>query len=52
MTCVKFIDYEGDINYGILVDGVVVCACCGGIFESDEIEILDKWTGDLKETIK
>lgn len=42
---VKFVDrYDEEriVDYGIEVgNGQVICACCGGIFEIEEIEILD-----------
>ena len=46
---VKFIDLNAPSEdqeelYGILIDDKVICACCGGIFAMDEIEILEKYT--------
>ena len=33
----------GSIGYGIAYNDEVICACCGGIFELDEIEILEEY---------
>lgn len=42
---VKFKDFEGEVHGGILVEdeGIVICGCCGGIFEVKEIEIVEKY---------
>ena len=42
---VKFWDGEGWCT-GIIIGGQIVCACCGGIFDSDEI-----WTDDREDGI-
>lgn len=52
---VKFKDFEGVVLGGILVEneGIVICGCCGGIFEIEEIEIVevyDYWV-DLSDDI-
>ena len=39
---VKFKDFEGNILGGIMIDNkFVICGCCGGVFEMEEIEILE-----------
>lgn len=39
---VKFKDPEGDILGGIMVDNkYIICGCCGGVFEVEEVEILE-----------
>ena len=41
-TQVKFYDPDGKQTlYGIGIDDKVICACCGGIFELSEIEIIE-----------
>ena len=44
-TQVKFceIGVEESIEYGIAYNDEVICACCGCIFELDEIEILEEY---------
>ena len=43
---VKFDDNEGNICYGILVDEKhIICACCGGVYEKEEVTILDTFSG-------
>lgn len=44
-TQVKFceIGAEESIEYGIAYNDEVICACCGGIFELDEVEILEEY---------
>lgn len=35
---VKFIDPDGEVLGGIMVDNkFVICGCCGGVFEVEEI---------------
>lgn len=36
-TQVKFIDPEDEICYGIAYKNEIICACCGGIFRTDEV---------------
>lgn len=52
-TQVKFLDDEEDIQYGIAFEDKIICACCGGIYELDEVEILTEldWA-DFRDTIK
>lgn len=41
---VKFMDEEGEIFGGILVDGeYIICGCCGGVIEWNEVTILEKY---------
>lgn len=35
-TQVKFYDGE-DWNYGIAYHEIIICGCCGGIFEIDDV---------------
>ena len=53
MKQIKFRD-DGVILGGILIDdNTIICGCCGGTFERDEVEILeiyDTWV-DLSSTI-
>ena len=56
---VKFVDPEGDICEGFveLEDNTpvrIICGCCGGIFEPQEIKILKIYKGwvSLKEFIR
>lgn len=38
---VKFKDVDGKIYGGILIDDeYVICGCCGGVLEKDEVKIL------------
>jgi hypothetical protein len=38
---VKFKDVDGKIYGGVLIDDeYVICGCCGGVFEKDEVKIL------------
>ena len=51
---VKFIDNEGETHGGIFneQEGYIICGCCGGIFEKDEVKIADVYYWiDLDETI-
>lgn len=34
-------DGEEEILYGIAYKDEVICACCGGVFEIEEVTILD-----------
>ena len=47
MKQVKFIDKNEETNnvYGgiLMDDGNVICACCGGVFEADDIEIIEEY---------
>ena len=47
MKQVKFIDKNEETNnvYGgiLMDDGDVICACCGGVFEADDIEIIEEY---------
>ena len=53
MKQIKF-RYDGVILGGILIDNnIIICGCCGNIFEKDAVEILeiyDTWV-DLSPTI-
>ena len=41
---VKFKDEEGNILGGILVDNkYIICGCCGGVLEVEEVEILERY---------
>lgn len=43
-TQVKFIDSETEeIHYGIGYDNLIICGCCGGTFEVDEIGIIKRY---------
>ena len=35
-----------DVLYGIAFEGKIICACCGSIFLSDEVSIIEEypWT--------
>ena len=55
---IKFIDKEAEgqeVFGGILLDdGRVICACCGGVFEPDEVEIIEvyeDWVNFSEEII-
>lgn len=38
---VKFMDNEGNIFGGIVVDDeFLICGCCGGVLEKNEVKIL------------
>lgn len=37
-------DGEKEILYGIAYQDKVICACCGGVFEIEEVTILDDFT--------
>ena len=39
---VRFVDFENEIHYGIAYHNEIICACCGSIFEIDEVEILQQ----------
>ena len=50
----KCIDTNGDEMCGILIDHkYFICACCGGVFEVDEITDLEIWSTwvDFTDTI-
>ena len=42
---VKFKDFEGTICGGILIEDeeIIICGCCGGILEVEEVEIVEKY---------
>lgn len=41
---VKFKDPDGEILGGILVnDEFIICGCCGGVFEMEEVTILHRY---------
>ena len=45
-TQVKFCEIgteEESIEYGIAYNDEVICACCGGVYELDEVEILEEY---------
>ena len=51
---VKFIDNEGETHGGIFneQEGYIICGCCGGTFEKDEVKIVRVYNWiDLDETI-
>ena len=55
MKQVKFKDFDGVVHGGILVeeDGIIICGCCGGTFEVEEVEIIetyDYWV-DISDSI-
>ena len=39
---VKFVDFENEIHGGILNENenYIICGCCGGVFEKNEVKIL------------
>lgn len=55
MKQVSFKDYDGVVRGGILLDNDdVICGCCGGIMESDDIEIVkvfDDWVDISNEIL-
>lgn len=56
MVCqqIRFCDPDGEELGGILVDNTyVICGCCGGVFEKDEVSILHIYTDwvDINEEI-
>ena len=40
-------DAEATSQYGILIDDIVVCLCCGGIVDKEDCEILEYPTIDV-----
>ena len=44
-TQVKFCEIaaEESIQYRIAYNDEVICACCGGVYELDEVEILEEY---------
>lgn len=42
-TQVLFADEEGTTFGGIAYNNIIICGCCGGIFEVDEVEILENY---------
>lgn len=36
-TQVKFISYDGTIRTGIAYKDEIICACCGGIYEIEDL---------------
>ena len=54
-TQVKISEIGGEetIEYGIAYNDEVICACCGGVYELDEVEILeeDEYWVDFKDEI-
>lgn len=50
-TQVKFYDYEEEkYHYGIAYHDEITCACCGGMFEIEELLLNSPFS--YKETIK
>jgi len=55
----KFIDDDGEVCGGILCDfdngdKYIICGCCGGIFDPNEVEVLeiyDYWVSLSDEII-
>ena len=43
MKQIKFYDIENDIVHGGILtdDGNVICACCGGVIPSDEMDTIE-----------
>lgn len=39
-TQVAFLDFDGDLSYGIAYKDEIICACCGSVFEIEEVEII------------
>lgn len=56
MKQVKFYEIGGDIEIGgiLLDDGQIICGCCGGLFEPEEVVIIKEYEDwvDLSEEIK
>lgn len=56
MKQVKFCEIGEDIEIGgiLLDDGNIVCGCCGGVFEPEEVKIIKEYESwiDLSEEIK
>lgn len=50
---VKFLDSVNDEHYGILLNEIVICGCCGGVYNVKEIKIVEilPWI-TLEEEIK
>lgn len=45
---VKFEDEEGNLCYGIAYHDEIICACCGGILDPEEVKIIkvyNDWCG-------
>ena len=36
-TQVRFMDYDGTINIGIAYKNEIICACCGGVYEIEDL---------------
>lgn len=34
---VKFMDYDGTINIGIAYKNEIICTCCGGVYEIEDL---------------
>ena len=56
MKQVKFREIGEDIEIGgiLLDDGKIICGCCGGLFEPEDVEIIREYEDwiDLSEEIK
>lgn len=51
-TQVQFLDDEGTIQVGIAYGNKIICACCGGVFEMDEVsDIISLAWVDLTDSI-
>lgn len=55
---VKFVDvYEHTIHGGILItegnDQYIICGCCGGVFEIEDVEIVEEFPNwiDISDSI-
>lgn len=47
-SVVLFKDEEGNVDFGLLIpDYGIVCLCCGGVLDFDDVEILYDF-GDVK----
>ena len=56
MKQVKFHEIGEDIEIGgiLLNNGNIICGCCGGLFEPEDVEIIREYENwiDLSEEIK
>lgn len=42
MEIVKFLDFEDNVCYGIFYQGQIICGCCGGVFDEEDVKILNR----------
>lgn len=53
MTIVEFLDLDtNEVHYGIKYECNIICGCCGGLFELEEVQILDEYSGDFESILK